>query len=890
MKFLSVAVSLALFLSSAVQSGAAVVKGMPLNLASTAGLDAAPLAAFMGAQALPGTALSAAVLAIPGALAAPMARRVEVVAPASAARLNAMAARPVGQRDASGAMFDGAVLSPAFEPPTVAVAEPESYGREAENDEGDNIPKRPELSFQPAAKTSLLSIDPERGFFGTMKVYKDSIWSKEWWSPYKVGAEINVVVRGENVFNRPTKIKQIYVKRIGDLQREDFIGTVAPHLLQAGVVALRKDLVSSLDETRRRFNPGDDAIDLDTKVRVIKFQSYVELYREAHGPDSIPQPEVPAERVPLKVKPEGLLARLSMFLPRAVFLDLDLFDGPISKDLLSDIAKLQRTGVYFVAFSRKPYAAAGSMRDKLVRQLSSYQLGMLMPIRFMMVTDDGAVVSELPRSGGPEPVDVLRFTPTEIDVLRDAVMRSAEHTGLTPRSLKEVRQPPLEDASERFGANVSERRLGPDPRVRFTVQLPKSMPAEAIVAWKEFFDSAMRAQGMSVYTSMVDLPDGRREFSASRTDLAGSMGRLYAALGKQFGLYLNPGDALVLSADPSLMAANPKSIDVGAITGLRGAELVENALGLMLGEHRYNVEGDLAGSASRMISYSYNRGRYLSEALIQTDKEEQNINFFSGHVVHSAEDWLIWNLQNNRIPSKDEFAEHLRERWDEGMREFKPVGMPPAHQSERWLKSSLTRALNMFDIVVRSYKKGEVLIGSEIPNFFMLKDYQRRSGQLKRRYVLHTIFDFVALRPDPKRPGHATLVIYDFKTGPAKTMPKLNKDIQVLTYALFAHEKWVGEEFPTPYLAGDQSYIIDDVSVEFVYSLKLQTTDISQWKLDKTRTKIIGTLGRINASEQKLFGYTPGGQPTQTKSPKKGETSKKKPAKRAKQRKTAAGR
>lgn len=802
----------------------------------------------------------------PAALVASTLRALIPVVPAAA---KPPALRALISADASGASddhdgaraFDGAadqeaILAPAFEPPTVVAPEP----LVAEPDEvpGDNVPKRPQLSFQPAQKSALMSIEPGSGLYGTMKLVKDSKYSREWWNAYRKGTDIDVVVRGENVYDRATKITFAVTKPIGKLTREDFSGTIPKHMMQAGVVALRKDLVVKLEENRKRWSPEQPPISLETTVRVVKFESYLDLFKKVNGKDAIPQPEAPVVRAPLKVKPEGALKPLSLFLPRAVFLDLDLFDGPIPKEILSDMAKLQRTGVYFVAFTRKPYEAAGSVKDKLVAQLSAYQMSMLMPIRFLMVTDDGAVISELPKSGSPEAVDILAFSLSDVEILRDAVKRASEQVGLSPRSVEEVRQAPLVERENRFGnESKTEVPLGPDPRVRFEIRLPKAMSDQAHGLWLRSFDMALKASGMTVVIRNAMLPDGKRQFVVARTSLEGSMGRLNAALGEKFGLYLNSGDALVLSNNPEIMAVNDKSIDVGALTGLKGGELVDNALGLMLGEHRDNLPGDLTGSASRMASFSYNRQRYLSEALIKLDGEEQNINFFSGHVVHAAMDWLVWKLQNGAKVAREEFAQHLIDHWNAGMREFKAVGLPPAHMSDSWLKASLTRADSMYDIVSKINDRKEILIGTEIPNFFTLKDYARKTGELKRRYTLHTIFDFVALRPDPNRPGHATLVIYDFKTGPAKTRPKLNKDIQVLTYALFANEKWVGEAFPVPYLVGGKAYIIDDVSIEFIYSKKLQPTDINRWGLDGVRRRIIGLLNLIEKAEQKLFGTAP---------------------------------
>ncbi len=845
---------------------------------SAAAASAAVPAAAAPAAAAPVSAPSADAAPASPAGAAPAAAP---AAKAAGARAPALGALSFGAADVDGAArFDGAALSPALEPATSAVPEPELAQAERA-EEGENLPQRPQLSFQPAAKAALHALDAGAALYGTMKLVKDSPFSRDYWNQYSKGAEIDVVIRGEAVFSRPTKITFAATKRIGDLTREDFQGTVPAHMLQVGVKELRRVLIANLEENRKRWSPEQPQVSLDSKVRVVKFQTYLDLFREANGPNSVPAPEVPTARTPLKVKAEGALERMSYVLPRAVYLDLDMFDGPVPKDLLADMAKLQRTGVYFVALSRKPYAEVGAIKDKLVKQLSAYQLSVLMPIRFLMVTDDGAVISELPRGGSPVALDVVRFSPAEIDVLRAAAARGAEQIGVRPRAVTEVRQPPLVDTGDNPFNHGKPAFVRPDPRVRYEAILPKMTEAQ-FADWRAAFDGVLAAQGLKVLFRATALPDGRRSVVITRTDLAGSMRRLGEALGEKFALYMNPGDALVLTRDPALMAANPKSLDFGKITGLQGADLAENALGLMLGEHRDNVEGDLSGSATRIISFSRDRHRYLSEALIQVDMEEQNINFFSGHVVHAAEDWLIWKVQNGEIPTKEEFSRHLRDHWNAGMREFKAVGMPPAHLSEGWLNASLTRALSMYDIVVATKKRGEIIAGSEIPNFFVLKDYERRTGRLKRRYTLHTIFDFIALRPDPNRPGHATLVIYDFKTGPAKTRPKLNKDVQVLTYALFAHEKWVGKKFPAPYFAGDKGYVIDDVSVEFIYNKKLQPTDVTRWSLDGVRRKIIGTLNRIDAAEKKLYGYTPGGKPAFKKKPAAHAPAKKTAKTRAK--------
>ncbi len=707
-------------------------------------------------------------------------------------------------RDHSAAAqaFDGAgrtqeAAQPVFEPP-VSKTPPPVEPPSGDNGGGDDkTPRRPNLSFPNAIKGALMAVDPAKSIYGAIKNVRHFDASREYWGKFKRGAEIDILSKGEDVFGRPTKITYAATKTIGQLTREDFKGTIPAHQLQAPIRQLRQALLDSLEEKRKSWNPNDPPITLKNTVRIVKFKSFIELYKEVNGKDSIPEVEAPTARVPLKAAPVGPLKALSLFLPRAVFLDLDLFDGPIPKQLLSDMSKLQRTGVYFVAFSRKPYAAIGSLRDKMIRQLSGYQLSTLLPIRFMAVTDNGSVILEFPRGGNVVPISVDAFSDAEMELLRDASQKASEVAGIPGRSVREQAQPPIKDVADEFAGFT--RRAAPktkDPQVRFEVTFPKNADAKALETWQAAFALQLKAQGLSVKSRLAE-----RSFTAQKTDLAGSLGRLTAALGERFGLYLNPSDILVLSADPALKAANP-NLDFGALTQLKGAELVENALGIMLGEHREDQAGDLSGSASRIASFTYDRTRYMSEFLLKQDGFEQNINFFSGHAIHSANDWLVWNLQNGRRPTVAEYEAHVRQRWDSGLREFKPVGLPQGEDMEGWLRESTRRGVSMYHMVLAAHDRGEILVGTEIPNFFMIKDFKKRSEELKHRYILHTIFDFIALRPDPKRPGHATLVIYDFKTGPAQSRQKLDKDVQVLTYAYFANQKWVGQQFPTPYLSG----------------------------------------------------------------------------------------
>ncbi|MBI5201142.1 MAG: PD-(D/E)XK nuclease family protein [Elusimicrobia bacterium] len=779
--------------------------------------------------------------------------------------------------DGSGSRLEmrdmsSSIVGPAFETPMPDLAPPQQPPADEGDDDGD---KRLKLSFSAAQKTGLLSYEPTLALNAKISRVRDFEGSRAYWANFKKGVEIDIVAKGENVYDRPTTITRAVTKKIKDLTREDFRGTVPEHQLKAGVRALRASLISQLEEKRKSFNGTDPMVTGNTNVRVVVFKSYLEMFRETHGPNTVPTPEKPAPRAPLVVDTENpVLNPFTRILPRAVFLDLDMLEGPVSGELLSDMAKLQRTGVYFVAFSRKPYAAANSIKERLIRKMSSYQLGILMPIRFMMVTDDGAVISDLPKGGSVSPIDVEAFSPAQMDVFRDAARKAAEEAGLSPKAVREAAQPRLDDFTDEIpGLARKKKAQTQQPDVRFEVTFPKTATEAQVNAWRAAFDQRIAAQGLTPVARIEKGADGVSRYVAQKTSMAQVMPRLRQALGNKFGLYMNPGDALVLTDDPALMKANEGAIDIAKETGLKGSALLENALGLLLGEHRENREGDLAGSASRMASFTRDRHRYLTESLVDQDKEEQNINFFSGHVVHAANDWLVYELQQGRKPTKNDYEKHLRAHWEEGLLETKPIGLPQGHNMSGWLSASVERGRGMYDFVVAAFDRGEKVIGTEIPNFFIVKDYQRRSGEVKRRYILHTIFDFITLRPDPNKPGQAKLVIYDFKTGPTKTRKKLNADLQVLTYSLFAHERWYGRDFPVPYLVGPEKYKINDVGIEFIYNAVKQVTTIKAGDRDKIRKKIISTLNGIHAAEQQMLGLAPA-KTTKAKADKKPKTKR----------------
>jgi hypothetical protein len=746
-------------------------------------------------------------------------------------------------------------IEPTFSPPRADASLPLEQLEETEAIEQEEGLR---LSFPQSVKNQLTTGNPAKGISGAMKLVRPFKGSKKYWADFRKGQDVQIVIGGEKVF--VTKITRAVNKKISQLSRADFKHMMPDYKLKAGVRELRAALIDQLENKRKMWQPSDPPISGNSTVRVVEFRSFKDVYQDKHGKDADVSTPAPVERNPLVIKPEGKLARLAYLMPRAVFIDFDMFEGPVSREVLLDIAKMQRSGAYFVAFSRKPYEELGGMRDNMIRQMNDYQLGSLMTYRFLAVTDDGAVISAFPRDGIMKPVKIAEITSGEIDVLNDAARRAAAAAGISPRSIRRVEQPSIYTHQDAEGRFARKPRFVKDTQVRFEIEFTRAVNDEQRAAWQEAFDGFLAAHSMELHRKSYEAENGRQRLVLQKTTLAGSMESLQEALRETFQLYLNPGDYLVLSNDKDVLAANPEVLDVAGESGLEGEALVENTLGLILGDYRQDMDLDRVGSASRMISFTKYRERYMADMVVDEQRSEQNINFFSGHMVHSTNDWLIWNLRNGRRPTAEEYEAHMRKMWQAGLTEEKPVRVPDGDTMEGWLNSSVIRALKMREIVLKIHDRGEMIVGSEIPRQLIVRDYHRKRGhvgELKGRYITNAIIDLLVYRPNPDKPGHGTIVAYDYKSGPAKSVEKLEEDPQVLIYALLAQENWVGKTFSVPYMVGGEEVTIDDFSVEFIYSPLKQTPHINRWMLEEIRLKIIRVYERMYRATAELLGEIP---------------------------------
>jgi len=853
--------------------------------AFAAGDQARPLgtlpAAVLGAElppspttALPATSLPIGAAALPGAAdassaaAAQPARAAEAVQPAESSE----AATESGMRrfDGSGPRdVDGAAMpavSPALEPPAHDFS-PAWDAHEDEEALGRNS-KKQELSFPIWEKEKLLSPDPSQVIYKAVKRIADrppkknpatgkvENLSKYWYEHVMVkGAEINVVSQGESVFGRPLKISRAVTKRLGELTRDDLKGVVSAYQLKAGVRAIREKLRAGFEKMRQIYTPGDAPVTLQTRVRLIEFPSFIDQYREKHGWKSETPRPAPVERAPVKLKAEGGLSPLRALLPRVVYVDVDQLEGPVSREVLTDMAKLMRVNTHFVFISRKPYAAPGGIKEKIVAPMSYYHIVML-GARALAVSDDGAVISGFGKNGEVEPVDTAEFSDSQMSVLRMAAQRASEQNGVVPGAVKELLQPQLVEEKEGGfpGAPRRERAARKPPQVRFQVALPKGVHADI---WAKSFRAVLDVYHLPALVR-VGGEDGQTVVTVQLTDLDGAQGRLLAALGEHGNLFLNHPD-VVLGAPGS---AKTGGLDMAALSGLRGNELLENAVGLMLRDHRVDRPGDLRGSASQLSSFMHHRDRFRQELLVRPD-EKGSIFTFAGHVIHGNNDWLVWNLQNGRKVTLEEYKARFDQQWEKGTRQIDPITLPGSDKMDRAKAEFLIKASSMFRLINKIHDRGEILVGTEVPNFFYMQDYKRRTGEARGRFLLRTVFDFIALRPDPNRPGHATLVIYDFKTGRTETREtdrkrkyKKSQHLQMLLYAYFAHQQWVGRPFPAPYLTGDKTYIIDDVKAELIFNSVMLPIDIKSEDLDGLPDLVIRTMKRKNKEEQELLDAT----------------------------------
>lgn len=855
-----------------VPAGVAVlpVNGLPLSAPAMAP-SAAP-SSLPSAPVL--TAPSAAALSVAPAVDAPAASPLAALAaaadapetpgaPGSKKEGDAAAAAPTTPEAAgvqAGKTFDGIAAKDALkEEASATVATTDSLPRfgvrrilaalrpapragkpvktEKAQDEEDQLD---ELGLFYAGTSSRGLLDSH--IWGDVKFVKPSAGSKWWWDKFKKGETIRIKSGSEWLFY--TQLTDAQTKPIGKLTKEDLVGIfTANDLARNGIGILRAAVVERLDKAHK----GQFDINLRTNVRLIHFKTPKQLGAESQAGKPATEIYDPfATRTPLKLPADSPLRRLNQYYPKAVMVDLSLFaGGKIPPYLIEDMGKLQRAGVKFVFFSDK----TGVSYKAQQAQITDGLYGSLFAL------DGGALVTAHSRDKAhTRTSDVL----TEYDraVILEHAKRAAYELHMDVAGVAEV---PVAGPN---GSKVAATSY-------FNGKLTSSTKAEAfkIALEKRLADHGLR--GEVVMDGLA--ATGPQGFRVQHRRIDDSMGDVLRGL-QTMGVYANPQEILVISENPShakaLAAATDKllgqdapgagrregavrtAVDAATLAGvpLKGLDLVENAVGAVLGEYRQNVKGDFVTSASALDSFAHYTDRYFSQELI---KGEENVYAFWGHETHDVMNWVAWVQRNTgRAPTEQEAVDRLRRQWDEAVHspEF-AVYLPPGRNFIDLREAAVGRLKGIYQVYRRVMDiPGAHFIGTEVPNVFSLRNVDRKAGETRRVFI-RTIFDFIALLPTPDGKG-MDLWVMDFKSGVKPTQEILVKKIQPRTYRLFTNYKWAS--VPLEYdIASAKTTPIASTELEFHYNRTSVRIPLNGWDDGKTELEIVRLAERMRQDKQR---------------------------------------
>lgn len=681
--------------------------------------------------------------------------------------------------------------------------------------------------------------------WGDVKLIKPTAGSKWWWKKFKKGETIRVKAGSEWLFH--TRLTDARTKPIGKLTKADLEGIFsAADLSRHGIGELRTAVVERLTKAHKDQFP----VNLRTDVRLLHFKTPKQLNddsREGKPAADIYDPF--AARAALKLPADSPLRRLNQFYPKAVMVDLDVFGERISPQLIEDMGKLQRAGVKFVFFSDRPGAQYKVQQAQILDGLYGS----------LFVHDGGArIVSHSRGVEHTRTADLL----TEYD--RGILLSHAQHVayelGIDVHGVSEV---PVAQPGGMKGP----------ARSYFNGRLPADADAEA---FKAALEARLNLDGSR--REVVLAPAGKgaaRGFIVRHRRVTDSMGDVLRGL-QDMGVYANPQEILVISEDPryaaSLEAATRRLLDqdqpgadgkaaarAGAVrpapdaatlagVPLQGQELVENALGAVLGEYRQNIKGDFVTSASALDSFAHYTDRYFSQELV---KGEENVYAFWGHQTHDVMNWVGWVQRNTgRAPTEEEVVARFRRQWDEATlsAEF-AVYLPPGRDFVNLREAGVGRLKGIYQIYRRIMDvPGAHFIGTEVPNVFSLRSLDRKAGETRRVFI-RTIFDFIALVPAADGKGMA-LWIMDFKSGVKPTQEILERKIQPRTYRLFTAYKW--PNLPEEYdIAAGALAPIHATRLEFLYNRSAVTVPLNSWHDGMTELEILRLAERMRQDKQR---------------------------------------
>lgn len=845
----------------------------PSALASSLSTDIGAMPIAVGA--LPALPAAAAAPLMPAAAAAPRAALSPLAALSSAANeapktpeegegAEAQPASPEQQGAQAGQAFDGsAAKAAAGEPGAVDTSAPAPEGllarfgirrelqpvarRAAANDGryrqrrgADEEDQLDELGLFYAGTSARGLLDSH--IWGDVKLIKPTEGSKWWWNKFKAGESIRIKAGSEWLFQ--STIVDAQTKPIGRLSKTDLSGIFsAADLGRHPVAELRRAVVERLTKAHK----DQFQVTLNTPVRLIHFKTPKQLDGEAEqGKPRGERYDPFAERAPLKLPAGSPLRRLNQYFPKAVMVDLDAFGERIPPRLIEDMGKLQRAGVKFVFFSDRPGADHRAKQTQILDGLYGS----------LFVHDGGAqVVAHSRDQAHTRSADFL--TAYDRGVLLAHAKMAVYENGGDSNGVAEV---PV----------AAPGGLKAPARGYFKGRVPAGVDAEAFRGALQARLAAFGLRG-EVELEPAGKAGSARGFIVRHRRMERSMGDVLRGL-QSMGVYANPQEILVISEDPAYAGALGEAtralvaqdqagaatragavrsaIDAASSAGvaLKGEELVENALGAVLGEYRQNKKNDFVTSASALESFSHYTDRFFAQELI---KGEENLYAFWGHESHDVMNWVAWVQRNTgKAPTEEETVERFRRQWDEAVHspEF-AVYLPPGRDLINVREAAVGRLKGMYQVYRRVMDlPGAELVGTEIPNIFSLNRFDRKTGE-SRRVFIRTIFDFAVTVPSADGKGRKLLMM-DFKSGVKPTEEVLRKKIQPRTYRLFTTYKWASlpEQYDT---VSGELRPVTDVELEFIYNRSAVPIHLHGWNDSQTELEILRVAERMRQDKQR---------------------------------------
>ncbi|MFA6002622.1 MAG: PD-(D/E)XK nuclease family protein [Elusimicrobiota bacterium] len=708
----------------------------------------------------------------------------------------------------SGRVFDGArVKKDAAEAPLDGSVEPETVTREIA---GQAQEQDLTLRFSRDARKQLAG----SSLYASVRLVGGS-GSQWYWNQFADGAKVRVLVGGQTMFT--TRVESGQTKAISQLVKKDLEGLYSPQILGKYTIAqLRHRLIDELTAYNRYSKPGQPTvIGPDSQVRVVRFMKYSAARALPENQDE--QVYEPKLRAPI-VLPSAL-ADTRNHLPKAVLLDMSLFQNPVPAEFLEDMGKLMKAGMYFVLMSDRPKDGPGSVEELLTRGLTNRQRDNLTRYKMIVLSDSGNSLAGY-KGLFPAAMPIPRFKSEERDIMAYVAMR--------------LRASVLQNTA-----------------AEIKLKLPRGVNAAAFM---DEFRTALQALELKREVNISVQKDGSSAIVTLRPNsLISALPDMFEALRDREGLFVNNSDLMVISRDADLLKATAGAVQPALHSAAQGAALVDLSLAAMLGKYRENMRGDLAASASKISSFIKNRD--------SKGGDFGNVYMMMGHVMHSAFNWAVWAYRNTGVlPGADELITRARRNWayEDSLRVRNMVDRP-GHTMDGYREVMEARLRTMHKTVAELLQAYPIVLGTELPNLFVIDRYKK--GQLEHRDVLRLIYDFVAAR---ETPDGLEVMVLDFKTGQTPTLQNLEKDVQVQLYDIAVRQLWAN--VPVPYVSGAARKVAS-TGLTFIYPNGGYRPLLNEWgriKYEKFLRQVMDRIRKHNNPPAPKTDKKPAAKSTKT--------------------------